>query len=125
MGFVEYGLTVIEKMAEPFTCFDRFFSDYRQYNREHENARKRAKFVYILIGVVVAIPLLFVMISLLSSADQIFGDAVETLLGNIFLSWDAIWFLVFAFAALLFTYGIIVSAPFGSRYHRQTKRRTT
>ena len=41
MGFVEYGLTVIEKMAEPFTCFDRFFSDYRQYNREHENARKR------------------------------------------------------------------------------------
>ena len=25
MGFVEYGLTVIEKMAEPFTCFDRFF----------------------------------------------------------------------------------------------------
>lgn len=24
MGFVEYGLTVIEKMAEPFTCFDRF-----------------------------------------------------------------------------------------------------
>ena len=124
MGFVEYGLTVIEKMAEPFTCFDRFFSDYRQYNREHENARKRAKFVYILIGVVVAIPLLFVMISLLSSADQIFGDAVETLLGNIFLSWDAIWFLVFAFAALLFTYGIIVSAPFGSRHHRQTKEGT-
>ena len=124
MGFIEYGLTVIEKMAEPFTCFDRFFSDYRQYNREHENARKRAKFVYILIGVVVAIPLLFVMISLLSSADQIFGDAVETLLGNIFLSWDAIWFLVFAFVALLFTYGIIVSAPFGSRHHRQTKEGT-
>ena len=124
MGFVEYGLTVIEKMAEPFTCFDRFFSDYRQYNREHENARKRAKFVYILIGVVVAIPLLFVMISLLSSADQIFGDAVETLLGNIFLSWDAIWFLVFAFAALLFTYGIIVAAPFGSRHHRQAKAGT-
>lgn len=124
MGFVEYGLAVIEKMAEPFTCFDRFFSDYRQYNREHENARKRAKFVYILIGVVVAIPLLFVMISLLSSADQIFGDAVETLLGNIFLSWDAIWFLVFAFAALLFTYGIIVAAPFGSRHHRQAKAET-
>ena len=124
MGFIEYGLTVIEKMAEPFTCFDRFFSDYRQYNGEHENARKRAKFVYILIGVVVAIPLLFVMISLLSSADQIFGDAVETLLGNIFLSWDAIWFLVFAFVALLFTYGIIVAAPFGSRHHRQTKAGT-
>ena len=87
-------------------------------------ARKRAKFVYILIGVVVAIPLLFVMISLLSSADQIFGDAVETLLGNIFLSWDAIWFLVFAFAALLFTYGIIVAAPFGSRHHRQAKAET-
>ena len=64
------------------------------------------------------------MISLLSSADQIFGDAVVTLLGNIFLSWYAIWFLVFAFAALLFTYGIIVSAPFGSRHNRQTKEGT-
>ena len=124
MGFIEYGLTVIGKMAEPVTCFDRFFSDYRQYNKVHENAKKRAKFVYILIGVVVAIPLLFVMISLLSSADQIFGDAVETILGNIFLSWDAIWFLVFAFVALLFTYGIIVAAPFGSRHHRQRKEGT-
>lgn len=124
IGFIEYGLNVIEKMLEPLTCFDRFFSDYRQYNAEHQNAKKHAKFVYILIGLVVAIPLLFVMITLLASADQIFGDAVQTILGNIFLSWDVVWFLVFAFVVLLFTYGIIVAAPFGSRHNRQRKAGT-
>lgn len=121
MGYVEYVCAVIEKAAEPLSSADRFFSDYGLYGKVHGNTRKRSVILYILMGLVVAIPLLYIMISLLASADEIFGDAVETILGNIFLSWDALWFLVFLIAVLLYVYGMIVAAPF-SRKQNRTRR---
>lgn len=110
VGFVRYGFTVLEKAAEPIGSVDKFFADYKQYRKENKESKK-GMIGYILLGFLIAIPILFIMINLLASADQIFGDVIQTILGNIFLSWDIVGFILFLLVVLIYVYGMIVQGP--------------
>jgi hypothetical protein len=120
LGFVRYGLTTLDMASSPVSSIDRYFTDYKLYKKSSED-RRRGVIGYVLIGLVIAVPLLFIMITLLSSADQIFGDAMETVFG-IFMSWDIVWFVVFAWIVLVYVYGVIVQAPVINRHVRPDKQ---
>ena len=110
VGFVRYGLAVLEKAAGPLSSIDKIFADYRQYRKENGKSKK-GMLGYVLLGFLIAIPILFIMINLLASADQIFGDVIETILGNIFLSWDIVGFIIFLFVFIIYVYAMIVEGP--------------
>ena len=57
------------------------FSDYAAYSKEKKIARKKAdgKGKYVLFGILIALPLLFIVLLLLGSADAVFGNMLDNL----------------------------------------------
>lgn len=76
-------LCMIPEVASPFI----HLADYLKKNRKTEQKNKNAK--YVMIGILIGLPMLFIVVGLLSSADQIFSKLV----GSIFLNlWDQVIF---------------------------------
>lgn len=80
------------------------FTDCKNYYKEGENRNRKAGFV--ILGIVIAVPLLLVVIALLGSADVLFRQWTKTLFGNI--SAGAVVNVLFRIVLLfLFSYGLV------------------
>lgn len=76
-------LCMIPEVASPFI----HLADYLKKNRKTEQKNKNARYVWI--GILIGLPMLFIVVGLLSSADQIFSKLV----GSFFLNlWDQVIF---------------------------------
>ena len=81
-NFPKYLCTIMETIGTVFTCILRPFSDMIFYfdAQKREKSGKQSYFVPVLIGVAITIPMLFVMTSLLVSADIVFSDMLGRIL---------------------------------------------
>ena len=66
--------------------------------------------MYILLGCVIALPILVIVLNLLSSADPVFAKVIKDIFGKLFFSWDIVKIVLFAAVIFLFLYGFIVKA---------------
>ena len=81
-NFAKYLCAIMETIGTVFTCILRPFSDMIFYFDAQKQAKesKKSYFLPILIGVAITIPMLFVMTSLLVSADIVFSDMLGRIL---------------------------------------------
>ena len=75
----KYCMAILQTIGNCFECLLRPFGDMISYfdAQKHQKTGKRTYFLSISIGIVIAIPLLFLMILLLSSADIVFAKMFE------------------------------------------------
>lgn len=75
----KYIMAILQTIYTCFTCLFRPFGDLISYfdAQKQQKTGKKSYFLSISIGVVIAIPLLFFMILLLSSADVVFAQMFE------------------------------------------------
>lgn len=85
-NFTKYFLAVFETLAYCITCLFRPFSDYSSYfcGKKREKYERKSNAAPIILGIAIAIPLMFVITALLVSADVVFGNMVK----NVFFSFD-------------------------------------
>ena len=77
----------------PLTYLEKPFQEAYAFLTQHRKKEKSGNGVEILIGLLIAIPLLVIVLALLSSADVVFGKLIENLLDGITLPknmWDVI-----------------------------------
>lgn len=75
----KYCMAILQTIGTCFTCLFRPFGDMISYfdAQKREKTEKKSYFLSVTIGIVIAIPLLFIMILLLSSADIVFAQMFE------------------------------------------------
>lgn len=108
-NYGEYIAAFLRAAFSPLEYVGAPFSDGKANKRQKEK-KHSALSMYILIGVLIAVPLLVFVINLLSDADPIFEDVIRTIFGTLF-SWDIIGFTLFVFLTFLYVYGLIVKMP--------------
>lgn len=88
----------------PFYHIDRIIRDYLWYRK---NKNINSIYIYIVLGVVIAIPLTFIMMLILASADKMFYDLIDGLFGvfHVNISFGRVIYTILA-AALI--YGFFV-----------------
>lgn len=74
--FGKYFTSIFESIFGAISCIPDPFSDASAYRKIHPNA-KHKKLIYIIIGIIIALPLLGVILILLCSADIVFADFVH------------------------------------------------
>lgn len=82
----------------------RGFSDCYVYVRQRE--KKKSKAIYVLVGVLIALPFLVLMLIVLSEADAIFKYIVDRSIGNLQLSGNLAGFVMMLVAVFVIVYGI-------------------
>ena len=109
-------------VGKPFTNL----FDYRR-NKSISNAeKKKSKIIYVILGIIISIPLVIVVMSLLSTADVIFGNIFK----NMFKYMDFIEFIgnvfgsVFSFLFVFFVSYMLISfmGAFKFNENKQTGR---
>ena len=102
-----------------FSFFEMFFGSIgyvnmpfadRKAEREITGKKRNSKLMYILLGCVIALPILVIVLNLLSSADPVFAKVIKDIFGKLFFSWDIVKIVLFAAVIFLFVYGFIVKA---------------
>ena len=75
----KYCMAILQTIGACFECLLRPFGDMISYfdAQKHQKTGKKTYFLSVCIGIVIAIPLLFLMILLLSSADIVFAKMFE------------------------------------------------
>jgi len=67
-------------VVTPWLTLFEFFRDQAAFVRERRDKSKKSSLGAVGIGLLIALPLVFVVLLLLGSADKVFGDMVESLL---------------------------------------------
>lgn len=83
--------------------------DFIKENGGEKGKKGSTTILYVLLGVVCAVPLLAIVLGLLSSADQFFGDFVGNIIEGIFTGtfFDHIAQIFMFLAAFIITYGLV------------------
>lgn len=81
-GFGKYFAAIFTAIFGSIGCIGDPFSDASCYQRENKGSHN-SKAIYILIGLGISLPLLFVIIALLSFADLVFADYLHNFTKNI------------------------------------------
>lgn len=81
-NFPKYSKALFCTLGETFACLVRPFSDLSSFfaAKKQKNNAKKDYLLPILIGLAISIPMLFIIILLLCSADAVFNDMVNNLL---------------------------------------------
>lgn len=80
-SFGKYLFSFLEIFAGFFSALGHPFSDVRFFIKSRQKKEKKdSKGKYVAIGLCIAVPLVFLLLNLLGSADRIFGEMVERLL---------------------------------------------
>ncbi|MBE5960185.1 MAG: DUF4173 domain-containing protein [Lachnospiraceae bacterium] len=82
------------------------FMDGVEYAKTRKKKRSE-KVIQILTGLCIAIPILFVVISLLASSDAIFSGITSSIMKGIFVSGDPLFILILAFVMAILCYAVI------------------
>ncbi len=102
--FVKYLFAILETIFGSIGSLFRPFSDFSLYLklRKGEDAKEDSKVKYVFWGIVISIPLIIIIISLLVSADAVFGSFIRNIIESIKIpeNWFGITFtVIFAFFA--------------------------
>lgn len=108
-NFPKYIKALFCTLGETFACLVRPFNDLSSFfaAKKQKNNAKKDYFVPVLIGFAISIPMLFIIVMLLCSADAVFNDMVNNLLSfdisfnNIFRVILLVVFVFFASYSLL------------------------
>lgn len=92
-------------------CFLDVKAGRQAKQQNDKNGSGRHVITYILIGIGIALPVLAIVVNMLSNADPVFEEMIDTLVGTFFESWHLIKFPAFVFCAFLFFYGLVVKYP--------------
>ena len=103
------AFSMLEFILAPICYFAKPFEDRRADNIRNGKVRNK-KATPIVIGLIIVLPILVIVLNLLASADPVFGKVVKDVFGKIFLSWDLVRIVLFAFLIFLFAYGVAVKA---------------
>lgn len=82
-SFARYLSGVFHSLMEMLHYLDTPFSDAAEFFRDKDEKKESGKGKYVFLGVLVAVPLLVVVLALLLSADAVFMDMFQRLLGDI------------------------------------------
>ena len=100
----KYIRAVLGTVFSPFGYLFRGFSDCYVYVKLRE--KKKSKAIYVLVGVLIALPFLALMLIVLSQADAIFKYIVDRSIGNLRLSGNLAGFVMMLIAVFVIVYGI-------------------
>ena len=103
-GVGKYIRAVLGTVFSPLGYLFRGFSDCYVYVKLRE--KKRSKAIYVLVGVLIALPFLVLMLIVLSQADAIFKYMVDRSIGNLRLSGNLAGFVMMLVAVFIIVYGI-------------------
>lgn len=102
-----FGCCLFKIMAgflSPFYNIDRIVSDYVWYRR---NKNINSVYIYIILGVVIAIPLTSSMMLILAFADKMFYDLMDVLIGGLKIN-ISIGRIIYTLLAVVSVYGFFV-----------------
>lgn len=103
-GVGKYIRAVLGAVFSPLGYLFRGFSDCYVYVKLQE--KKKSKAIYVLVGVLIALPFLVLMLIVLSEADAIFKYIVDRSIGNLQLSGNLAGFVMMLVAVFVIVYGI-------------------
>ena len=103
-GVGKYIRAVVGTIFSPLGYLFRGFSDCYVYVKLRE--KKKSKAIYVLVGVLIALPFLVLMLIVLSQADAIFKYIVDRSIGNLRLSGNLTGFVMMLVAVFVVVYGI-------------------
>ncbi len=106
-GFGKYIAALLEMTFSPILYIDCSYRDYAVMKKTGKR-KKNSTVKYVIIGVVIAIPVLFVVVFLLASADAVFSNIVDDIVGDIHISGDIILFPLFVLCVFMYVYGLAV-----------------
>ena len=108
-------------LDKPFSELSYFLATKKEVkgNVREEQAKRTASVIkYVLIGIAIALPILFVVVGLLSAADAIFGDMVDGIFSFDWLLKFNIWNIILVLILFFFGY---MSAYAGVRVFEKKK----
>lgn len=105
-GVGRYAVAIVETCAAPLIYIDHFFKD-GNIIRKTLKPNKNKNLKYALIGIVCSVPFLIIVVGLLGSADIIFGNMVNSILGQITISWDVVGFLLLMCIVMVYCYCLL------------------
>ncbi|MCM1273087.1 MAG: DUF4173 domain-containing protein [Clostridium sp.] len=109
-GVGRYAVALVETCAAPLVYIDRFFKDgskIKNAMKQNKNQKKKQNLKYVMIGIVCAIPFLIIVVGLLGSADAIFGNLVNSIFGQVTISWDMAGFLLLMGTVMVYCYCLL------------------
>lgn len=106
-GFGKNIAVMLEMVFSPLLYIEHPFRDYAAMKKTAEQ-KKNDTIKYVIIGIVIAIPVLFVVVALLASADVVFFKIVDDVFGDIHISGDIILFPLLVFCVFIYVYGLTV-----------------
>lgn len=121
--FVEYLKAIGRSIAETLQCIDTPFTDAVLLLKEKNKTAKNKNLKYILLGIVIAVPMLIVILALLLSADAVFYEMFRKILGD--LSLDSVLLIcLMAAMAYVFSYSFVrglFSRPTSGQWEKEKK----
>lgn len=82
-NFPQYLRAICRSLLEMLHYIDTPFSDAILFFKEKDKKKKNGKLKYVLLGLLIAVPLLIVILALLLSADAVFSDLFYRMLGDL------------------------------------------
>ena len=119
--FEDFLSIVPKQILAPIGYINRIFSDRQDYSLG--NSKKNSKRNSIIVGVLLAMPLLVIVMALLSNADAVFGNMVLRIFDHMDLG-TVFGVSVIAFLAILLSYGAVCSFMGKSHTMQSRDKRT-
>lgn len=121
----EYIIALCRTIGNCFSCLLRPFSDAGFYfdTQKQEKTDKNSSLIYVFIGILITIPVLFVAVLLLFTADAVFADILNNLFHNVnFKTIFSILFLIIvvSFCSYAAYAGICMKTVPEKAYDRRT-----
>lgn len=104
--FPKYVSAICRSLLETLHYLDTPFSDANSAARERETHTKNKNARYVLLGLVIAVPLVLVILALLLSADPVFEELVDRAVGDLDLT-NAFLICLTAAFVYVFSYSFI------------------
>jgi len=107
----------IGKVFAPFVDCNRAFKDKEAFKEKKNSIR------YILVGIVIAIPIVVIILALLTQADAVFGNVVNHLISNISIPQNLIGITFMAVFGFFMCYCLLAYLTGEKKQQKTTKRR--
>lgn len=104
--FRKYAQVIVKFIFSPFKYLNMPFKDYIAFKKA-SGKKMNGKIKYVVAGIFISVPLLFIVISLLASADWVFYSMVGSMIEKIQISWDIVGMVILILAVFVYTYGLM------------------
>lgn len=104
--FRKYAQIIVKFVFSPFKYLNMPFKDYIAFKKA-SGKKMNGKVKYIVAGVFISVPLLFIVILLLASADRVFERLVGSMIEKMQISWDIVGIVILILVVFMYTYGLM------------------